>query len=532
MFSVGRGLKLLGHREKVRQGRRIGWLMAAVLAMMINTMAIPGTARANPRQLSATSAARVAPAQLKIISYYPANHPWDRMWTEYSHADTDADFAKIAGLGANAVRIFIIPSVLGFASNTVSATVAGHLRDMVVTAAAHGLAVQLTLFDCPTFWDPATGSQQKYADRLSLSQSWLTKLLQPYRGDQRIALVELENEVDPYDAQLMAWAKSMLSWLPTVLPGVPRTIDTWSSGDGSREAAMLDQLSPYLDVLNAHLYGAPSSNVAVLAAITARAAGRPVIIGEAGHSSGVVQSAGGDRAQLRAFSLISEAAARFGIAAFSVWTLSDFTDAGKPSWLSPPAEQYFGLYRCDGSPKPAGDYVRKMFTGTAPRPSPANYDGEFQYEDAAPAVTGSTLLGAWQQFLPGQAGAIGVAPGQGMNGSAAGYIRASRVSAAQGIPALYQRFVAPSAGSTISVSAWTRLAGATGTTALSIAWFSRGGIYQGNVVGAKADNASGSWQAISLTSKVPAGITEFQVYAQSADNTGTAYFDNVIVATS
>ena len=60
------------------------------------------------------------------------------------------------------------------------------LEKVVDLAAHHGLRVELALFD---WW-------HDYAD-VAGSRRWAAALLSPYAGDERIAFVELKNEIRP-----------------------------------------------------------------------------------------------------------------------------------------------------------------------------------------------------------------------------------------------------------------------------------------------------------------------------------------------
>lgn len=504
------------------------WRRLAMLAVAMLVLALvpaPGRALASTYRLS--------PGYLKIMNYYPANHPWDGMWTQYSHADTDADFAKIAALGANTVRVIVHPGVMGYADNQVSARDAADFADVIKTADAHGLWVQLTLFDGPTYW-PAGATQASYFDAdadagATRAKSWLTQLLAGYAGDTRIALVELENEVnpqDPKDPNLMRWSKTLLDFLPSLLPGVPRTEDTAGSSTGGPEALMLQSLNASIDVMDAHLYGTPGENAAVLSTLTAWKGSRPVIIGEGGATSGVSSTAAGDQAQARAYSRLRETASMFGISWFAPWTAFDITAAGTPSWLTRPDEAYFGLYRTDGTLKPAATVVTSMFGGTA-QPNPFNVDGGFESELTA-APSGSTSLGVWNTHLANQASSIGTVSAQGVGSSTAAYITGS-TSSANGLASLYTSFAAPAPGTKVTVSAQVRLSpGSAGSNGLSIAWFN-GNSYVSNLTSPNASTTQGGWQTVTLTGVVPAGVNEFDVYVQSANNPATTYFDNVTV---
>src|SRR5580693_2188987 len=165
------------------------------------------------RKSPASLASRVG--DLKEVNYYPAAAGHTYMWSRFDPTAIDRDFARIRALGANTVRIFIQPSVFGFPA--VQPVMADRLSEVIGLAAKHSLRVHLTLFD---WWS-------QYTD-IHGSKEWVSSLLSRYRGDPRIAVVELQNEVDPRDRAAVAWATTMLPYLSTVLPGTLRTVSVAS----------------------------------------------------------------------------------------------------------------------------------------------------------------------------------------------------------------------------------------------------------------------------------------------------------------
>jgi endo-1,4-beta-mannosidase len=268
------------------------------------------------------------------------------MWTRYSHSRTDADFAAIASLGANTVRVIVQPKAVGWP--VVTATGASAVKDVIDTAARHGLGVELTLFDLWYSWSDINGST-----------AWAAQLLRPYRGDARIARVELRNEI-PTTHPALTWARAMLPYLATLLPGVPRSLSTIRTA--SLRAIANAAPAGALDVIDVHLYGDIGAMPARLAAARAVAQGRPVIVGEAGAPT-VGGTIGSDQSQLTFYQAVAQLVADAGLSVFAPWILSDSTSTGIPKPLQNPITSAMGLRRLDGSWKPAAGVVRAMFGG-------------------------------------------------------------------------------------------------------------------------------------------------------------------------
>lgn len=468
-----------------------------------------------PSSPTTTSTPRTPVTSLKMLNYYPANAGWSKMWTSYNHAQVDADMTGIASLGANSVRIVLQPYALGWP--TPSATGLAEIRDVVDTASAHGLSVQFTLFD---WWG-------EYA-RVTDSAAWATAVLSPYANDPRVVLVELQNEVDMTRSDVISWATSMLGTLQKVAPSIPRTLSVAGSASPSMVQKLFTTFGPtVLDVVDVHLYGTWDQEQGQLNAAKAAAQGRPIFVGEGGISSGTTPSNGTDQYQAARYWALLELIRANGVAQFAPWIYSDFTAAGYPH--SPvDSGAYFGLRRADGSWKTAAGVVRFMFTG-APLPAGTDLylDGGFEHENAT--ANADRQLGAWSVFDGADAAAAGVAAGAGPDGSSAGYLsRTGGTNSA--VPALTQSF--PRVGSNrVTVSADVRLDAGTGGTRLAVAWFT-GNVYLGQTESTLASNGTSGWQRLTVSSTPPANATSFQVALKSSANSGTAYFDNVVVTTS
>ncbi len=455
--------------------------------------------------------ASAAPAPLRLVNYYPANNAWTQMWTNYDHATVDADFASIGSLGANAVRIIVQPQAVG-TWPTISARGEAEINDALDTAAAHNLKVQLTLFDWWSNWSDTAGSK-----------AWVNNLVSGLNATARadVAMVDARNEI-PNTSAALSWAGTVLPYIGTLFPGIPRTVSTNSAASVTAVATQLP--SGALTVLDIHLYGDAQQMLNTADAAKAVANGRPIVIGEHGYST-IGESTGVDQAQVRDYQQVRRIAAYEGIPYVAPWGYSDFTASAIPAGTSD-RERYFGLRRVDGTWKPAANVIKNMFSGQS-SPALESCDCQFSREDVAP-YSGS--LGSWRVFDASAAGQAGVDRTAGVGGSPAGYLGSTGGDNYQ-VPALYQGFLLLG-HATVTLSAKARLVNATGWTHLSVAWFDRNEGYLGTTDSTNAVNGQSAWQTLTVTATKLQGATAAQVHLKSYGNAGTVYFDDVSVALS
>jgi endo-1,4-beta-mannosidase len=352
----------------MRHARTVGLTVAVlgillILAIAAAQLTSDGTARRLPAaQPTSDGPARRLPMvqesmvrDLKEVNYYPAADGWTYMWSRFDPTAIDRDFARIRALEANTVRIFIQPSVFGFP--TVRPVMADRLSEVIELAAKHSLRVHLALFD---WWS-------QYTD-INGSKEWVSSLLSRYRDDPRIAVVELQNELDPQSREAVAWVTTMLPYLSTVLPGTLRTVST-ASVSPEVFALFTDELknSPP-DFWDYHYYGPAADAYSLLSRIKALAAPRPLFVGETGYSTdaGPGDQLAQEQAQAAYYRAVFAAAAALGLPAPAPWTLNDFSPGGIPP-ESPaadePAQYGYGLFQLNGTPKPAAAVVRSWFSG-------------------------------------------------------------------------------------------------------------------------------------------------------------------------
>ena len=466
---------------------------ATVAAMLGAQLLIAGGSQASTPRRSVT--------QLKIVNYYPAAAGWTRMWTSYSHARTASDFHAIASLGANAVRIIVQPQAVGYP--TVSSTMLSRFHDMLSLAARNGLSVQLTLFD---WW-------QGYTD-LAGSRTWLHSLLAGESHNTTIALVELQNEIPTGSTAAMAWARAMLPELATVLPAVPRTLSaSGASGLAGVVAVATGMPLTALDVIDVHYYGDPAQAAVTLSAARAAAAGRPVIIGEAGRTS---MGAGGEEAQAHFFRVLGLVAHSMGLPAPSPWTLSDFTPTAGPRPM-PAAEYHYGLRRTNGTWKPVAAVVRTMFAGQLSLDEDSGFERE---------RNGGPVLGSWTRF--DTVDGAGVVQHRITRSGTSAVCFSNTRGSAVAVPSVTQAFPVLRAGQLFRASAWVRRAHAGGVERIALAWFARDGHYIGQAQSVAA-RGQDRWQRLTVSAVAPAAAVRVSVHLKAADESGRACYDDAVV---
>jgi hypothetical protein len=292
---------------------------------------------------------------LKEVNYYPAAGGHTYMWSRFDPAAIDRDFARIRALGANTVRIFIQPSVFGFPA--VRPVMADRLSEVIGLAAKHSLRVHLTLFD---WWSQFTDVHG--------SKEWVSSLLSRYRDDRRIAVVELQNEVNPQNREAVAWARTMLPYLSTVMPETLRTVSTASVPPRMFALFTHELKNSPPDFWDYHYYGPPGDAYSVLSSIKALAAPRTLFVGETGYSTDRTpgDQAAQEQAQAAYYRAVFTAAAALGLPTPAPWILNDFSPGAIPpesQAADEPAQYGYGLFQPNGAPKPAAAVVRRAFSG-------------------------------------------------------------------------------------------------------------------------------------------------------------------------
>jgi hypothetical protein len=319
------------------------------LSVVLAFVAIAGAHRHSHRARPAASLV----GGLREISYYPARNPWGGMWSVWQPSVIEADMAKIVSVGANTVRVFLQPDSFGYPvprPDDIS-----ELGQFLSIAGTHGLRVHLTLFDLWSSYSDVTGSQQ-----------WAGRLLARFRGDHRIVAVELQNELDPTNPGAVAWARAMLPMVRAA-SGLPVTVSVTSWNTPTPLAQLIAALgASQPDFYDLHFYGTPPYMLPTFRAAKQLAGGRPLLIGETGYSTdpgnttwlGAIRPVAlQEQAQAYYYAHVEQAASKAGLPPVGLWNLNDFVALPRLSEV----ERHFGIYRLDGSAKPAASVIRAWF---------------------------------------------------------------------------------------------------------------------------------------------------------------------------
>ncbi|TML25568.1 MAG: hypothetical protein E6G32_00205 [Actinobacteria bacterium] len=457
-----------------------------------------------------------APWDLRVISYFPADAGWTKMWTDWQPDRVDADLARAASLDANTVRAIVQPDTFGFPH--VSSKYAAHLAQFVSLAAAHGLHVQLTLFDWWYRWQDVTGSKV-----------WAAQLLAPYRNDPRIAFVELRNEILPVPVTF-AWARRMIPFVKSVLGDTPVTL----SVSGQDAAARLESLVKGLrsvrpDFWDIHAY--PSGGEVMYHLITRAqsvAGATPLWVGETGYPTTTATTGYGgvpltpsaqEAAQAHFFATVSWAAEATGLPPVGVWVLDDMVPNAVPNAvvtdLNP--ELHFGLFRLDGSAKPAADLVKTVFSQGAP----VSFNEGF--EQAVTSEVGTAVPAQWSMTGDASFADDTTVAAEG-SASARVALRSTDATASYSI-------VPPNGGvedrTGIAVGALARRAAPGGSVFLVLEWLNASHQVLGRVGSVPLQSAAGEWGQLHVSARAPHRAAYARVELVVRGTTTPVWFDRV-----
>jgi hypothetical protein len=451
-----------------------------------------------------TLASRLAAVQAaKPVNYYPAEAGWSKMWTSFDSTKIDADLAKAAALGATDVRALIFPETFGYP--TPKTEYRDKLATFVSLAAAHQMTVKFTLFDWWGGYTDAAGSV-----------AWATAILKPYEHDPRVTAVELQNELDPANASAVGWAKKIVPAVRSAVPTMPLTISVSGTAGVTGMAELKAALAATpLDYFDFHFYGNSERALATIRQAQATVAPTPMVIGETGLNT--LQNTEGEQAAFLA--RVFQAATVAGVRSVAPWTLTDFAAGAIPASAVAklPAQYSYGLYRTNGTAKPAAAVVKASFTGTA---WPAGLlDNSFE------AAAGQT---AWRPYLPELGLAVKTQTAAHTGSWSIRFTNTGKTPA--GSPSFRVAPIAPvQAGQKWHAEVWARGAAATGTTQIALSWFAVDDTWLGGSASEALRAGTTDWTKLTVDAVAPPGATSMQVHLKSGGNTGTAWFDDVTV---
>jgi hypothetical protein len=461
------------------------------------------------------------PEDVRSISYFPARGGWTLMWTRFDADAIDRDLARVAWLRANTVRVIVPARAFGYPEP--DPAMSARLERVVGLAAHHGLRVELTLFD---WW-------HDYGD-VAGSRRWATALLSRYAGDERIAFVELKNELRPQDAGAGDWAAALIPYVRE-LTRKPVTVSV-PALDPARDLRLLRSAlgAAQPDFYSAHFYWRPELAAEHLSAAAAAVAPLPLRVGETGYSTaipydilpGVPASPSAREAQqayyLRSLALVAR---RLGLPPIAPWVLSDFApDAippDDPGLKGNRREYRFGLFRVSGEAKTGAAELRTIFSGGL------SHGFNNGFEQAVRDERGRSLPALWRiRATPGASftrdariARAGRASAR-IDGAAAGTGPDAAFAIAPPDPA-----VRP--GDRSTATTFARAGSRCGQVRLALRWFGRDGRSVGGAQSAPLRCGPIGWQRLHASGTAPVGAAYVGLYLRASGTVGPAWFDDV-----
>jgi hypothetical protein len=487
--------------------------------LLLALVLVAGSAAGGPPAASARPALADQLMSWKVVNYYPSAYSWDGMWTHFDASRVDADLGRIRStFGATVVRINLQAETFGYPTPTAERR--ADLATVIGLADAHGLQVQLTLFDWFSDFADVAGSK-----------SWTTALLAPYRDDDRIAYVDLNNEVNlrtGFRSTVTDWVRQLAPHVKGLLGTIPVTASILDSADDAR---FLKQAGVGLDFYDLHFYGLPYLAEARFREVRDAVAPAPLFVGEFGYSTlpanaampHVPASASAQEAmQVHVFRTIVHAAQRVGLPFGTAWTYIDFEPAtGPPLLTQEPRQAYFGLLRADGTLKPGGATIAAIFAGAS---IDASFNSGFEAEVLDGA--GATVPAQWR-IAAATNGSFSRDTVTRRTGSASARIGSTTASSGA-VPAFYMAPVeAIRAGRSYRLQAWAAGVNATGHTTIALSWYDRDFNWLGQNESAALESGTTPWTLMEAEATAPAGAGFVEMWLKSDRNTGHVNFDDV-----
>jgi hypothetical protein len=324
------------------------------------------------------------PVQIKGVNYYPQGRPWAQMWQEWDGPQIERELRLARDqLGINAVRV-LLPYDLsrdGTDTGVVGGRLLDRLRQLLQVAGDLDLRVMVALFDFSEEF-PAAGTRAEAAQK-----DYLARLIGNFAGDDRIFAWDLHNEPDNYEQWAeKGQAQQVLGWLGRMADEVHRLAPNHLVTVGMAHYEHLYAPGPdgrrvvdYSDVVSAHIYNA--ADAARQLDEIRRATGKPILLQEFGWPSGPACFLKGyDEAQQAAVYRTTLEAARGRVAGIVAWTLRDYDPTLTYRWET--REEHYGLYRPDGSLKPAAAAFAAW--PAPPLPSVTRLDAPLTVENVNP----------------------------------------------------------------------------------------------------------------------------------------------------
>ncbi len=292
--------------------------------------------------------------QIKGVNYYPQGRPWAEMWKQWDGLQVQRELHQARDdLGINAVRVLLPYQLDDRSSDTprVSKQLIERLRQISQIAGELNLKLIVTLFDFDDSFAPAGTRDSEH------ELQYLHDIVGNFLGDDRILAWDIHNEPDHYAPWKHGNPAQTLDWLGRMADELHRLDRNHlvTVGMGSYETLYMPgpdgrTVLDYSDIISLHNYNADDL-ARQISEVRART-GKPIILGEFGWPTGpvCVVAEYTEAQQARVYQTALQAATG-RVAGVFAWTLRDFEPG--PTKRLDTREEHYGLYRTDGSLKPA-----------------------------------------------------------------------------------------------------------------------------------------------------------------------------------
>ncbi len=503
-----REMPIRGSRARPSKMRTSRLKITRALTIAIGAFVI-AAASAAPASAAAEPSVETELQGLHLVDYFPSDAGWGEMWWHWNPQQLGNDFARVAALHANAVRIIVSAPAFGFPQPT--ATMEEHLESTLALAAAHGLRVELTLFNEWT----------DYGD-IADSETWARQVLAPLSGDHEIVYIDLHDELPvSTNRDAPAWAEAMVPFVKSVDGGLPVTISTSiSSGIGPLQALIGALASNPPDLYDIHYFGSAADAYAILAEARATVHGAPLFVGETGFATspaygwarGLLPTASSlESYQDYYYRTVESATAALSLPPAAPWILYDMPGQGGTLW-----GYHMGILRADGSPKPAAGVLASVFSGATPE---ASFNNGFEEGSSLPAI--------WRRWLPRDAH-FAREHAITHSGSAAVSISHAGGTHLTGCPAFYAAPIAAiTPGVDYDASVWALGSATAGSSRIVLVWTTSSGRFIASSPSPSLPAGNTGWTQLSVSAAPPAGAAAVEIDLQVCESPGTTYFDDV-----
>ena len=315
-----------------------------------------------------------APVKLKGTNYWLSNAPFSGTWASWDGPKVYEELKRAQSLGVNVIRIGV-PFDHGDTMDViwdrdqemrkVSIWIQRQMTQVLQIASVLGMKVIFTLFE---WYDeqPRQGSREE-----GPNIRYLEGIVKPFAEDDRVLAWDIRNEPDHYQRWADGDPDRVIEWMDRMATNI-RHLDKRhpiTVGLGKYENFWLKDkrgrsVLDYVDFVSLHIYDAHALPTQV-EAIRART-NKPVIIEEMGWPSSPADKPAPEGAEFSVatqnyfYEAMLKDANQYNVAGVVQWTLMDYgpRTTGKVANF----EEHFGLFRLDGSPKPAAEIFKTGFT--------------------------------------------------------------------------------------------------------------------------------------------------------------------------